>query len=861
MSSTVPNIAARSPLAGARTVRLSLMALFLTTVGVWFFSKTLLAANFLPHWFCYLGNQRLLWTNVIGDLLIGLSYVAISGTLAWIVRHAGRNLPYSGFFWAFGLFIVSCGATHFMEVLTVWKPVYWLAAAVKLVTTAASAGTAVVLFVAAGDIVGFVRTAREAATRLGNERYRALVDSAPMAVVSATPDLNVTAWNPAAERTFGWTAAEAIGNKVFFVPPDKEEEHKHLARKTFAGEVTTGFETVRIDRAGNRFPVSISAAPIYDENGGLAGTLAVFEDISERKRIEQELQEKTLVLTTVTQGLNTFLDTGDWSAASKHLLSFAIRQTQSLYGFLGVVLDGQVLRILAHDGVTWDAKFNRELYETKMRDHAANGYFEIMHVHNLLGEVILKGQTVVANSPQNDQRSGGLPQGHPQMDSFLGVPIFKGKETVGLIGVANRPGGYTGEELGCLETMSKATGVLYDSYRQDLKRAALQEDQKRLETQMRQSQKMEVLGRLAGGVAHDFNNMLMILGGSAELLERALPAESPARMYLDQIQRTTEKAAAITKQLLAFSRKQVLEFRRIDLHEALTECEFMLPRLLGSDVVLTFNHQATRSWILSDPSQIEQVVANLAINSRDAMPQGGTLSISTRNASHLPNESALEESAAQAWVVLEVADSGCGIDEKTRAQIFEPFFTTKPEGKGTGLGLSTVYGIVKQSNGHIHVESTPGLGTRFQIFFSVIEPPPAAPPSIPPLELSEDSGQGVTILVADDQTALRHAVVEILRTSGYTVIDSESSSEALELARAHKGTIDILLTDVVMPGLRGPELARRVTQIHRETQVVYMSGYAEGFSEAELPANGVFLQKPFRFATLLEQLKLMRRKV
>src|SRR2546430_6325273 len=179
--------------------------------------------------------------------------------------------------------------------------------------------------------------------------------------------------------------------------------------------------------------------------------------------------------------------------------------------------------------------------------------------------------------------------------------------------------------------------------------------------------------------------MLMVLGGCSELLERALPKESPARIYLDQIQRTTEKAAAITKQLLAFSRKQVLEFRAVDLHEALTESEFMLPRLLGSDIELSFRHEAARSWILCDPTQIEQVVANLAVNSRDAMPEGGQLTISTRNAAQLPEDSADIENHSAGWVVLEVSDTGMGMDDKTRARIFEPFFTTKPEGKGTGL--------------------------------------------------------------------------------------------------------------------------------------------------------------------------------
>jgi signal transduction histidine kinase/CheY-like chemotaxis protein len=576
----------------ARTAKTGLIVLFSLTAAAWFSSRVLLSTDFLPHWYCFVGNKRLLWTNVIADLVIGVSYVVISATLALLVRRAGRDLPYSGFFWAFGLFIVSCGATHFMEILTVWMPVYWLSAAVKIVTATASAGTAVVLPIAADDIVDFVHTAREAAARRGYERFRALIHAAPMGVVS-----------------------------------------------------------------------------------------------------------------------------------------------------------------------------------------------------------------------------------------------------------------------------SKATGVLYDSYRQNLRRKGLEEEQKRLESQVRQSQKMEVLGRLAGGVAHDFNNMLMVLGGCSELLDRSLPSESPARMYLDQIQRTTEKAAAITKQLLAFSRKQVVEFRLMDLHEALSESEFMLPRLLGSDIELTFHHSATQSWILSDPSQIEQVVANLAINSRDAMPQGGPLAISTRNTTRPPEDSVHVSSNNEGnWLVLEVADTGLGMDEKTRTQIFEPFFTTKPAGKGTGLGLATVYGIVKQSNGFIRVDTAPAKGTRFEIYFPTATPPPSFTQNAPSKEMSDSNGSGETILVADDETALRHAVVEILRSSGYKALEAQTATEALEMANQHAGKLDILLTDVVMPGLRGPELARRVTQTHPDIRVVYMSGYAEGFPETQLPENSAFLQKPFRFATLLEQLKLIRRK-
>ena len=842
----------------SRTVKWALLGLGGARALLWLASRTLISAQFLPHWYCFAGNKPVLWTTVIADLAIGISYVAISLTLASLVRRAGRDLPYSGFFWAFGLFIVSCGATHFLEVVTIWKPVYWLAAAAKVITAVSSVATTAVLVLAAEDIIDFVHAAREAASQRANERFRTLIQATPMPVISSDLQGRITAWNPAAERLFGWRSDEVMGKQPDLVPPEKQKERVELRDKTSAGEVTVGLETIRINRLGARFPVSISTAPVLDEEGGVDGLVAVIEDISERKRTEQELYEKSAVLAAVTQALSEFLVDGNWGKASKHLLSFAVRQTQSEYGFLGVVLKGPVLRVLAHEGVVWDVQLNRELYEEKMKERERDGYFEIAHVNNLLGEVIHRGVPVVANSPASDPRSGGLPAGHPRMDAFLGVPIFKGDEVVGLIGVANRPDGYSGQEMRYLETMSQATGVLYDNYRQTVKHSELEAQQTKLEHQVRQAQKLEILGRLAGGVAHDFNNLLMVLGGCTELLERSLPKETSARVYLDQIQRTTEKAAAITRQLLAFSRKQVLELRPMDLHEALAASEFMLPRVLGSDIELRFQHLAEHPWILSDPAQVEQVLLNLAVNARDAMPEGGTLTIATRNSRRLPEGSAGADPEKE-WLVLEVTDTGIGMDEQTKARIFEPFFTTKTDGRGTGLGLATVYGIVHQSGGYIHVESAPGKGARFQVFLPVAEMPSEA--GRPPASTeSSEAEADATILIADDEPALRQALVEILRSSGYRVLEANSSTEALEMARTYQDQLDILLTDVVMPGLRGPELARRVSRAHPEVQIIYMSGYAEGLPEAQLPANSIFLQKPFRFATLLEQLKLVRRK-
>jgi two-component system cell cycle sensor histidine kinase/response regulator CckA len=427
-----------------------------------------------------------------------------------------------------------------------------------------------------------------------------------------------------------------------------------------------------------------------------------------------------------------------------------------------------------------------------------------------------------------------------------------------LIAVANRPGGYTGEEARSLETMSQATGVLYDNYRQNLKRVQLEEQRAHLESEFRQSQKMEVLGQLAGGIAHDFNNTLMMLSGATELLEQSLPANSAAMRYLERMRHTTERAAAITRQLLAFSRKQVLEAKPIDLHEVLTDCEFMLPRLIGSDVELTFQHNAARSWIRADGAQVEQVVANLAINARDAMPSGGKLTISTRNAEALPEGPGRRDTGKEAkdWVVLEVKDTGCGMDENTRSHIFEPFFTTKPRGKGAGLGLPTVYGIVHQFEGHILVDSRPGAGTTFQLYFPAHAPAAAAAAAMAPATSAETTPKGrecqLTVLLVDDEPSLRGA--------GHCVLESHSSLEALEAARTHSGRIDVLLTDIVMPGLRGTELARQVEGIHPGIRVIYMSGYAEGLPEAQIPPNAAFLQKPFRFASLAEQLKLVTHK-
>lgn len=272
---------------------------------------------------------------------------------------------------------------------------------------------------------------------------------------------------------------------------------------------------------------------------------SMVDDTPEHRRIKQELEKKSALLATVNHALTTFLDTGDWSAASRHLLSFALNETQSEFGLLGVVLEGPVLRVLAHKGIHCCQSGDHDPYESGLKQYEECGYFDLEHPKNLLGDIIQKAKTVVSINPLGPHHSQRVPAGHPLFRSFLGVPIFKGSEIVGVIGVANRPSGYTGEEVRSLETISQTVGVLYDDYRQSLTRQHLEEERTRLESEFRRAQKMEVLGQLAGGIAHDFNNMLIVLTGSEELLEASLPPKSKGRPYLEQFQRTTERAAAI----------------------------------------------------------------------------------------------------------------------------------------------------------------------------------------------------------------------------------------------------------------------------------------------------------------------------
>ena len=376
-------------------------------------------------------------------------------------------------------------------------------------------------------------------------------------------------------------------------------------------------------------------------------------------------------------------------------------------------------------------------------------------------------------------------------------------------------------------------------------------NRQQLETQLRQAQRMEAMGRLAGGVAHDFNNLLTVIKGHSDLLTERLGASDSLSESSKQIAKAADRAASLTRQLLAFSRMQMLQPKVLELNALVVDMEKMLTRLISADIALSFQPGDSLGRVKADAGQIEQVIVNLTVNACDAMPAGGKLSIETRNVS-VDERFARDRSPMSPgdYVLLSVSDTGQGMDAETKARIFEPFFTTKELGKGTGLGLATVYGVVKQSGGCIWVESELGKGARFDIYLPRVSD--AAEPAQPAAQTSALTGGKQTVLLAEDQDAVRDLTSEFLKSAGYTVLSAKDGKDALDLANRSPGPIHLLLTDIVMPNMRGPELSKRLKELRSDVKIIYMSGYldyANGFRE--LLEEGFFLQKPFSRQTLV----------
>jgi PAS domain S-box-containing protein len=452
-------------------------------------------------------------------------------------------------------------------------------------------------------------------------------------------------------------------------------------------------------------------------------------------------------------------------------------------------------------------------------------------------------------------------------DEILGQPLpalpNRDNPRVGTTSLVSSDPGCQGLPIRCptkdnkVIEVSQSTAPLVDSAGTLLGVMGIRMDlteQKKLEDQLRQAQKMEAVGQLAGGVAHDFNNLLTIITGYAELLIEDLKVAESAKACLKEIHKAGQRAAGLTRQLLAFSRKQILQPRLLDLNDLVADMQKMLGRLIGEDIQLCTQLASELGPVRADPGQIEQILVNLAVNARDAMPRGGKLSIETHDVYVDEGQpDAGLELATDHYARLVVADTGCGMDAQTLARIFEPFFTTKELGKGTGLGLATVYGIVKQSDGQIRVSSELGKGTSFEIYLPIVVENPEEE-DVRPLRLAPQGGTE-TILLAEDEEGVRALVRQVLGRKGYTVLEAKNGAEALRFTEQSATPVDLLLTDVVMPDMGGRALAEALTSRYPEAKVLYISGYTDD----DVLRNGVlqsecqFLHKPFSADDLLSK--------
>lgn len=669
--------------------------------------------------------------------------------------------------------------THTYETVRVAKDGRLLDVSVSISAVLDSAGNRIGVSAIARDITAQKRA--EEALRKANETS---VYASPIPIVAADARRLITIWNPAAEKLFGWSEEDLIGKPNPSIPPDEELTTVALHNRLLAGETITGVEVQRRKWDGSLVSISLSAAPLWDENRQVRGIIGFLTDITERKCVEEALrkaEEKYRgIFENSVEGIYQTTPDGKYIAANPALAR--------MLGF-----DSPEELVSARNDVEHQEYVNPDLRSTFVRSIEQHGV-----VHNFEYQVYRKDGKII----------------------WVSESAHAVRNVVGQI-------------------------LHFEGTVQDIT------ERRELEQQLRQMQKIEAIGRLAGGVAHDFNNILMAISSYSELLARKIPKDDPSQRYPEEILRATNRGSSLTQGLLAFSRKQVVSPKVVELNGLIAQQIEMLKRLIPEDIELKFVPSGASVHVRIDVSQMEQVVMNLVINARDAMPNGGEIIIETGNADlDQRDREALNSPGPGRFVMLAVSDNGCGMDAETKAHIFEPFFTTKEQGKGTGLGLATVFGIVNQSSGCIFVHSEPGHGTTFKIYLPHIANEMESQ-DISVLGAVDVSGDE-TILLVEDQEAVREAAAEYLAVNGYTVLTASRGSEALKIAQQRKEPIHILLTDVVMPQMSGRELAERLTLIHPETKVIFISGYSNNLlsNQQVLDPKHQLLQKPFRLESL-----------
>jgi len=701
------------------------------------------------------------------------------------------------------------------------------------------------------------KRAEEAHARLAE-----IVTSSADAIISKDLNGTILDWNAGAERLFGYRAEEAVGKPIsLLAPPELYVEQQCILQGILKGEKLEHFETVRLSKDGRRIDVSVTVSAIKDA-GCIVGASKIVRDISERKRIEAYREMGLEVL----QILN---DTSDLQDSLEQVL--ATLKIRTGLEAVGIRLqERDDFPYFTQNGfpkgftLTENTLVERDEKGRVCRDENGNPSLQcacglvISGKSDRTNPLFTPGGSFWTNDSSQllDLPLSEDPRIHPRNKCILEnyksmalVPILNNKRVLGLIQFNDQTKGrFSLETVGLLEGIATHIGSA-------LVRRKVEVEKVKLENQLQHAQKMESVGRLAGGVAHDFNNMLSVILGHANLALMDLDPAHPVNVNMQEIRKAAERSADLTRQLLAFARKQAIEPKVLDLNESVSGILTMLRRLIGEDIDLKWKPNRDLWPVKVDPSQIDQILANLCVNARDAIAGRGNITIEAKNlvidedrcagnVDFVPGE----------YVCLAVSDNGHGMDKETLAHIFEPFFTTKNVGEGTGLGLSTVYGAAKQNAGFIDVCSESGLGTTLTLYLPRYEGQvrPRTKTTAAPT-----SGGRETILLVEDEPAILDVTSEILKRLGYTVLAANSPDEAMHQARAHAGEITLLLTDVIMPEMNGRDLAKKLLAHYPHLKRIFMSGYTSDViaHHGVLDSGVSFIQKPFTVTGLAAKVR------
>lgn len=737
-----------------------------------------------------------------------------------------------------------------------------------------------------------------------------IVESSNDAIMGKNLRGIITSWNRGAERMYGYTAEEAIGKPIsILLPKGYEDEIKDILARMARGECVRHYETKRLTKAGDIVEVSLTVSPIKNSAGQLIGASAIARDITAEKRADEALRlaldkyrllfdSSPLPMWVFDRNTLAFLAVNE--AAIRHygysrqeffrMTVIDIRPEEEVERLLKRVSqpgrglqevetwrhrkkDGSIIdvEITAHD-IEFEGR-DAELilaHDITQRKRAEE---RLLHSEEKFSKVFRSSPFGITITTELEAR---YIDANPAFLNMLGygredvigrsatelniwadpekrdhwLQQLNGSQELQLIEVRfrARSGDLRLAQIAGQRIQFENTNCIL-SIIQDVT------ETKRLEKQFLQAQKMEAIGQLTAGIAHDFNNLLNVIIGYSELSKDHV--EGKVRSHLDHIKTAGQRAAVLIRQLLAFSRQQVLQPRVLNLNQVVNNISMILRRVIGEDIGLVFRQAEPLNSVNVDPGQMEQVLMNLAVNARDAMPEGGKIFIETANVDLDENYARLRRPIKPGrYVLLSVSDSGVGMDPATLSRIFEPFFTTKSSTGGTGLGLSTVYGIVQQSGGQILAYSELFVGTTFKIYLPIVEQPAEA---LVPSKAQDAFPAGTeTILLVEDDEPVRSLIVSLLQERGYTVLEADNAAAAITITQQHQGKIDLLLSDVIMPGMSGPDMAIEMRAYRRDFKIVYMSGYAGDViaHQGVLDPAVTLLPKPFTRASLLNLVRV-----